>query len=202
MFKESELIDFMTFLYETPTMAFDNPVGKKIYDLIEYLKNSDNEHKHGFDKEQYYHTRAREKESVPYVWDEMLRAPVGVTCAGRYNHPGRSHYYFSDTKDGAESEVKKHNSDKEIQTVCIKPIRDILLLDLSETMRRGKTFLKYLRFPLKEVNDKMPREYLMPCFVSDCCKRIGFEGIKYYGGAKYSNYVVWNDGLFKFVRTE
>ncbi len=58
--------------------------------------------------------------------------------------------------------------------------------------------LRYLRFNLSDVTNKTPREYLIPCFVSDCCKSIGVDGIKYYGTKEYSNYVVWSDGYFTF----
>ena len=47
-----------------------------------------------------------------------------------------------------------------------------------------------------------PREYLIPNFVSDCCKRLEIEGIKYYGGKDYSNYVSWHEGYFEFVKME
>ena len=46
------------------------------------------------------------------------------------------------------------------------------------------------------------REYLIPNFVSDCCKRLEIEGIKYYGGKDYSNYVSWHEGYFEFVKME
>ena len=46
------------------------------------------------------------------------------------------------------------------------------------------------------------REYLIPNFVSDCCKRLKIEGIKYYGGTDYSNYVSWHEGYFEFVEME
>lgn len=86
-----------------------------------------------------------------------------------------------------------------LQTVKLKPVKGILMLDLSGSLTRGKTFLRYLRFSLSDVNDKMPREYLIPCYVSDCCKEIGFDGIKYYGAKDYSNYVAWNDGYFDYA---
>lgn len=57
----------------------------------------------------------------------------------------------------------------------------------------------YLRFSLTDKSDKMPKEYLIPCFVADCCKCIGFEGIKYYGSKEYNNYVVWDDGFFDYA---
>ncbi len=196
---ELELMDFMSFLFDTPSFASNHPAGQKIYQFIQNLMNRDNEYKHGFDHEVFYHSRARKTEDRPFIHDEMLRVPIGIAGPGRYNNPGRSHYYFCDSAKGAEAEIKKHNPDRTVQTIKLIPIKQIVLLDLSGTMRKGEAFLRYLRFPLSSVDDRTPREYLIPCYVAECCKRIGFDGIKYYGGKGYSNYVAWTDGYFKFA---
>ena len=198
---EQELMEFMSCLFNTPSFASNHPAGKKIYKFIQSLMSKDTKYKHGFDKDVFYHSRARSKEAIPFVNDEMLRAPIGVTGPGRYNNAGRSHYYFADTPEGSEAEIRKHNPDKIIQTVRLVPAKDIVLLDLSGAMKKGATFLRYLRFPLSNANDKTPREYLIPCYVAECCKLIGFDGIKYYGGKDYCNYVSWNDGYFNVAGT-
>ena len=87
--------------------------------------------------------------------------------------------------------------DQEIQTIRIRPVKNIKLLDLSGTLHRGKTFLRMIRYSITEDCNKMPKEYLLPCFVADCCQQIGFDGIKYYGSKDYNNYVSWSDGYFK-----
>ena len=74
------------------------------------------------------------------------------------------------------------------------------MIDLSGTIQNAKTFLKYLRFPCDD-QSAMPRVYLIPNYVSDCCRLHGIEGIKYYGSKKYSNYVTWHAGYFELVRT-
>ena len=86
--------------------------------------------------------------------------------------------------------------DQEIQTIGIRPVKNIKLLDLSGTLHRGKTFLRMIRYSITEDCNKMPKEYLLPCFVADCCRQIGFDGIKYYGSKDYNNYVTWSDGYF------
>ena len=174
-----------------------NNVGQKIQELIMelYIKKS---YSIGFDETCYYHCRTRRKDEAPFTYTQMLKAPVGLPWSGRYNHQGQSHYYFSFSFKGAEAEVIKHKSKNEVlQTIRILPHKEIDLLDLSQTIRRGKTFLKFLRFKISDVNDKTPREYLIPCFVAECCKMIGFDGIKYQGSKEYNNYVVWSDGYFE-----
>ena len=134
---------------------------------------------------------------MPFTFDEMMKAPYGLPGAGRFNQVGRPHFYFASTKHGAEVEVKKHlKKDEVLQTVMIRPVKEIRLLDLSQSLQRGVTFLKWMRYPLSEVKNQMPREYLLPCYVADCCQMIGFDGIKYYGSKEYDNYVSWSDGYF------
>ena len=104
-------------------------------------KSSSSPNKIGFDEDFYYHSRARYSGVAPYVSAQMLKAPVGVTGPGRYNHPGRSHYYFANTQHGAIEEVRKHlKNEQEIQTIKIKPVNPIVILDLSNTMRKGSIF--------------------------------------------------------------
>ena len=202
--EEIELMDFMDYIFKTPTLSSTHPTGIKIIEMIRNIwTSSSSTNKIGFDEDIYYHSRARYIDTAPYVSDQMLKAPVGVTGPGRYNHPGRSHYYFANTREGSIEEVRKHLKNKqEIQTIKIKPVNSIVILDLSNTMKKGNIFLKYLRYPIDSVTDIMPREYLIPCFVSDCCKKVGFEGIKYYGSKSYNNYVCWKDGYFEFAGNE
>ena len=199
IFNENELMNFMSYLDEMPMLAMQNDVGKRIYELICNFPLQ-----MGFDCDEYYHCRARSKEDAPYVWEQMKKAPYGVTEPGRYNHSGQSYFYFSDIQTGAETEVYKHMSalDKEnkvLQTVKVGIFKNAKLIDLSAKNMRGlNTLLKYIRFPLNDIS-KNPRVYLIPSFISMCCKSAGIDGIKYYGGKDYSNYVTWDDGYYSFI---
>lgn len=196
---EIELISFMAVLAKQYGVGLLNNTGKKIYT---WLRNQFSRNLFlDFDKEYFFHSRARNKEVMPYIPDQMIRAPYGAPGAGRFNLTGVAHYYFSDTQNGAEVEVKKHINPNQMipQTAKIKPVKPIKLLDLSGALQRGAAFLKMIRYQVSDPDCKMPREYLIPCFIADCCKQIGFEGIKYYGSKEYSNYVSWDDGYFTFV---
>ena len=192
IFDEIELMNFMTLLQNTPTFAAEDQVGRKIQQLIEHtVEHTD------FDCDFYYHSRPQEDGACPFTFHEMLTAPSGVTGPGRYNYPGQAFYYFANTIDGSTAEVKKHNNGKNVQTVQIRPNKSINMIDLSGSLKCGQTFLKYIRFPAGD--EQIPKAYLIPCFVSDCCRRCGIDGIKYYGTKEYSNYVSWNAGYFEFV---
>ena len=201
VFTENDLMDFMSFLNDSPMMAMGNDTGRKIYEMINNLNAFIN-----FDQKNYYHSRARLREEAPYVWDQMRTAPYGVALYGRYNQPGQAFFYFTDTIEGSEKEIQKHmtKNDKQlktIQTAEIEAQQQVDLMDLSaKTMRGLNTFLKYIRFPLDNDTSMRPRVYLIPSFVASCCRQCGIDGIKYYGGKDYSNYVTWNDGYFRFIR--
>ena len=200
LFSKSELINFASYIESTPMTALETQTGRKIKSLIlEYYNKR--EHTISFDREEYYHCRSHKSNEMDFTFQEMLRAPHGLPWAGRFNHVGQSHYYFSDTQKGAETEVRKHLSSNDVlQTIKIKPKRSIALLDISTSIPKCNTFLNHLRFNLRD-NDTshMPKEYLIPCFIADCCIRIGFEGIKYYGSKEYNNYVTWGSDCFDYV---
>lgn len=192
---ETELMDFMTFLQNTPTRGCQHPVGRKIEHIVDSWG-----HQIDFDCSKYYHARSRKQDDIAYTYNDMLNAPNGITCAGRFNFTGQAYYYFSNTPDGAVAEVKKHLRKENCIQVCeIKPNKRITLIDLSGDWK-CKRFLRYIRYPVTDYSLSMPREYLIPCFVSDCCRSKNIDGIKYCGNSEYNNYVTWNPGYFSFSR--
>ena len=189
---EAELIDFMNELCTMPEFAGGHPVARKIYEIISGWNDI-----RGFDCEAYYHARGLSGTQCPYSEAEMGCAPRIYVGAGRYNHVGQSHYYFADTPEGAATEIRKHQRPDRIEIATVTPVREIRMIDLSTTVKTPNKFLEYIRFEIDNPEDRCPRQYLIPSFVTTCCKRVGIEGIKYYGSAKYTNYVAWNDGYFR-----
>jgi hypothetical protein len=145
LFSEVELIDFCSFLSRTPMLGFQSETGKKIFNFLHELFLNKTQST-GFDKDIYYHCRSYRKGVQPFTYDQMLKAPNGLPWAGRFNQVGRSNYYFADSQSGAESEIKKHKTNDDIlQTVKLKPVKEIMLLDLSGALARGTTFLRKSR---------------------------------------------------------
>ena len=156
-----------------------------------------------FDHDTYYHARILPEGHCPYTENELRQAPYGVTWHGRFNYVGQSHYYFSDVQKGALLEVAKHSKEKQVQIATLKPSRKIKMIDLSGELTTQNKFLEYCRFnPSPDQYPNIKREYLLPCYVANCCEMHGIEGIKYYGSKEYKNYVSWNDSYFKFVSSE
>lgn len=195
---EADLISFLNYLEKYPPYASTHIIGKQINDIIASWDRLID-----FDCENYYHARALREGSCPYTESELLQAPHGVTWHGRFNYIGQSHFYFSDVPRGALLEVTKHSKEKKVQIARIRPIRAIRMIDLSGEIETQNKFLEYCRFkPAPNEHPYIKREYLLPCYVANCCEMHGIEGIKYYGSREYSNYVSWNDAYFKLVDSE
>lgn len=192
---EADLISFLTYLEKYRTLASDHPTGKRIREIVAgWAPDLD------FDCDFFYHARALREGACPYTESDLRKAPTGYSGHGRFNFTGQSHYYFSDTEKGAVTEVAKHNKEANIQIAKLRPKRSIRMIDLSGEIKTQNKFLEYCRFtPSPEQYPNIKREYLLPCFVADCCKYYDIEGIKYYGSKEYSNYVSWEDSYFDIV---
>lgn len=193
---EEELFAFHRHLSTYTSLGPAHEVGEKIMRLVKNIDTTIS-----FDADHYYHARTIDDGAAPYTDEDMTCAPHGITSFGRFNHIGDNYYYFSDQKDGAIEEVRKHSPKSKVQVAMLKPVGKFRLVDISQN--EENVFLKYCRFKFDPTSiKKVPREYLIPSYFSDCCKMHGFDGIKYYGTQSYKNYVTWKDGKFIFVRQE
>lgn len=195
---EADLISFLSQLENNPAFACEHETGQHIRDII-----SNWDAIMGFDCDHYYHARSLSESAKPYTEAQLRQAPTGYTGHGRYNYVGQSHYYFSNVEKGAILEVTKHTTDRRIQIAKLQPVKPIRMIDLSIDIQKPNKFLEYCRVsPNLEESPKIRREYLLPCYVANCCKLYRIDGIKYYGSKEYTNYVSWNDGFFKITHSE
>jgi hypothetical protein len=199
-----ELTDFITALrsYGYAVNFVKKETSLKIYEIIKNNKLGFVELKK---KENYYHGRIREVNRQPFYGEEMEQCPREKSNCGRYNRPGLSCYYMSDSIDGAEKETLNHlnvNQRNEYiaQIAMVSMDSDVRLLDLSVNKKEYNDFYQYLRSPIENIDDKWPKEYLLSNYVADCCRACSYDGIKYYGEKNYSNFVLWKDGKVKFVK--
>lgn len=191
---EVDMMKLQQLCSDAPAFARDCKAGRVIWETIRDWKDAIS-----FDRPVYYHARLKPAGTAPYLKDDMAKAPRLLVKAGRFNGPQKAYYYFSDTEHGAMQEIGKHGSEDEAQVAEIEGKRDVRLIDLSGVGRGTNYFLKYLRFPFTNTDQVIPPEYLVPNFVAQCCRHAGIDGIKYYGSKTYSNYVVWDDDLFRIA---
>ena len=193
---EEELFALHRHLSTYPSLGPAHYVGEKIMKLVKNIETTIS-----FDSQYFYHARLIDDDAPPYTDEDMTCAPHGITSFGRFNHIGDNYFYFSDQKTGAVEEVRKHSPKNKVQVAKLRPKGKIRMVDISQN--EENVFLKYCRFKFDPTsNKKVPREYLIPSYFSDCCKLQGFDGIKYYGTQSYKNYVTWKDGHFVFVDQE
>lgn len=190
-----ELVSFESQLCEDVTFAIEHPVGKKIFEIIKGWKSFIS-----FDDATYYHARKLEEGQEYFLDQEMLRAPRNVSSHGRYNAIGKSCYYVAETRDGAVNEIAKHSGGKKvkIQVVGLKAVKKAKIIDLSGEIKGTNKFMEHMRFTVENEEGKIVKEYLLPNFVTSCCKRLGIEGIK-YRSTGYDCCVLWKDDYFEFV---
>lgn len=191
---EVDMMKLQQLCSDDPAFATDCKAGRVIWETVRDWKDAIS-----FDRPVYYHARLKPAGTAPYLKDDMAKAPRLLVKAGRFNGPQKAYYYFSDTEHGAMQEIGKHGSEDEAQVAEIEGKRDVRLIDLSGVGRGTNYFLKYLRFPFTNTDQVIPPEYLVPNFVAQCCRHAGIDGIKYYGSKTYSNYVVWDDDLFRIA---
>lgn len=191
---EVDMMKLQQLCSDDPAFAKDCKAGRVIWETVRDWKDAIS-----FDRPVYYHARLKPAGTPPYLKDDMAKAPRLLVKAGRFNGPQKAYYYFSDTEHGAMQEIGKHGSEDEAQVAEIEGKRDVRLIDLSGVGRGTNYFLKYLRFPFTNTDQVIPPEYLVPNFVAQCCRHAGIDGIKYYGSKTYSNYVVWDDDLFRIA---
>lgn len=191
---EVDMMKLQQLCSDDPAFARDCKAGRVIWETVRDWKDAIS-----FDRPVYYHARLKPAGTAPYLKDDMAKAPRLLVKAGRFNGPQKAYYYFSDTEHGAMQEIGKHGSEDEAQVAEIEGKRDVRLIDLSGVGRGTNYFLKYLRFPFTNTDQVIPPEYLVPNFVAQCCRHAGIDGIKYYGNKTYSNYVVWDDDLFRIA---
>lgn len=195
LFKEITAVELMRLndiLATGIEFAMTNSTAKRIFAILqewtEYMS---------FDMDVYYRARKIEEGQAPYTIKNFGIAPEKYVGYGRYNHDGQCHYYVASSEKGACTEIRKHDRNAILQVATLKPKRDVKLIDLSDKTD-GITFLNHLRFEVDE-NERVPRAYLLPCFIASCCKRTQIEGIKYYGSKEYDNYVTWDSGYYDVI---
>jgi hypothetical protein len=193
-FTDEDMVSFLNHCAMHPGLQLKHTVGRRLYEIVRNWSSFID-----FQQDEYYHARKLDADTCPYSENEMCQTPRGMSGHGRFNNIGESHYYISDTREGAIAEIRNHarTGDYAIQVARVTPSKPIKMIDLSTNSPRN-VFLDYCRYaPIHDDGTYIKREYLIPSFFATCCKDVGIEGIKYYGTKSYNNCVVWNDGYFK-----
>ncbi|WP_394542158.1 hypothetical protein [Priestia aryabhattai] len=185
--KRFELTNFLSFLKKSPMLALNHLVGKKLYELLSAMYKSMDYIT--LNNEILYRGRTRNMGSKVYKPQEMWNPPFGVSSHGRYNIVGTSVLYLTDNQNFIPYELH-YTTSQELDVATIEVITPIKVLDLSYLIGDFGKFLSQN----PQSGNIMKLEYLLTNFISECCKDIGFHGIKYKGVKEgdYNNYAILN----------
>jgi hypothetical protein len=181
-----------------PTLALENPLGRKI---LKEIKNGAIPLTNLSGK--WIRARRVEDESI-LKSDQMYAPPKGKPGEGRYNHAGQSVLYLADNEDSAAQECLGMINQSGIvwlQEFEIKLINNILNLksnwdDLGPD--NGALIVALLSSNILERkvenrNDKWKPQYFATRFIADCARLRGLNGIMYNSTRSYGTNIV----LFK-----
>jgi hypothetical protein len=187
-FSAHQLSQFKEFIYTYPLLAHKHEVGDMIY---QYIK------KH-FDSNDYeiltvgstlYRGRLRKRDQTTFDKNELWNPPIGKSSHGRYNMIGVSVLYCSSAKEGIPYEINPQLNDI-IDIATIRTKEDMSIVNLDKLFNGLETY-----FSQKVSESKALKEtYILTSFISDCCREVGFNGIKYFGlgNDQYINYALSN----------
>ena len=188
----SECEDFINYVSQYPMLSFKNDIGKKIYEFIEKV-----------DFVEIYNIkvfRVRKHEygrKAMYTEDEMFLAPYKLTQQSRFSSTGQNYLYTSEKLNIAKEEVnmKKEDLYTWIHLEIKNPFR---ILDIRNN---NIPIFEYCHLKSEDKNSKINTEYLLPNYIADCAKQIGFEGVQYYSIIDNitNNYVFFKPGIRDFI---
>lgn len=197
----NKLNEFQQYLEKYPTLALNVSIGRKLFkeitsDTVSHCTISGN----------WFRGRVV-NESRVYNNGDMFAPPPGTVGSGRYHHAGQSVLYLSQKKDIAVGEtIDKLNEAVLVwlQEYTITKIPRIL--DLTNDWSKFEVIesavmiavlsSSLLDQTVEDRNKTSKPQYSITCFVSDCARCAGFNGIRYTSSRGYGDNVVifnWND---------
>ena len=164
-------ISFLYFLSNYPMLGMQNEVGKKLFDI---LANMD---QHELKPIELFKGRIWEdKQEIPFVEDQMFQPPSEVSQQKRFNPHGLQTLYFSESKQGVKAELGINDKNLKKNTIIkVTNTRPFKVIDLSTN---SSPIIALCNKPSNS-DSILKIEYLVPNFISQCCKYHEIDGIVY-----------------------
>ncbi len=189
---KKKIIDLQEYIKFYPSLVLDNPLARKIQKEIE----SQTLPICVLEKFDCYRSRIVGDAKVFNSVD--LGAPdVGIARIGRYNHPGQSVLYVSESRDCSVAEILDDYHQPAliwVQKYHIDGITNILdlkidwggFLNFESILFTALLNNNVLERRMSKDNSTWKPGYLLTNFVADCAKKAKYNGIK-YNSSKYSD---------------
>ncbi|MEI7014614.1 RES family NAD+ phosphorylase [Leptospira licerasiae] len=197
--------EFAEYLVKYPMLGLNHKVGRELFRAIQTLPTE------VIQNEIWFRSRNAKKLRNPKSIQLLNPNPEKYEIKeGRYNHYGQSHFYCADEEDTALKEIfSKEDGTGWIQKFKIKYVNNILDItvdpDREDVPRNylagAMLFSRVLRRTVSKSTYWKP-EYIVPRFVADLAKSLGFRGLIYSGSEHFGkNLVIFNlsENDFEFV---
>ena len=177
--------EFISFLERFPFFASESRIGKNIY---EELREKSKELISTIPKDTiFFRGRVRKKDDMDYSFKEMFGPHHQDADIQRFSFYGNSCLYLASSLSVVSKELGRK---KYITRISFKNKRKLKVLDFTDKM--GVVFTLGMK---EKINiEKMPKEYLIPNFISQCCTYLNeyegtdIDGIRYPSTKDNSGY--------------
>jgi hypothetical protein len=168
-----EIARFYTHLSEYPMLGLAHQVGARILKDLRAKTKRFVECPRGL---HLFRARAfREGREMPFGAHEMIGPTVETSKQGRFNVAGQSARYTADTKEGAITE-SRNDGPCTVQVDELELLNPMEFLDLTG---RQSPLIKHCSFSTVGTSPHLGAAYLVPNFVSQCCRHHRIQGIRY-----------------------
>lgn len=194
---ETDAAKFINDLERFPFFALKSKVGRIIFN--ELKKRSEEFSIIIPEGTLFYRGRPGKKAAMPFSFKEMFGPYYEKASIQRFSFFGNSCLYLGSSLAVVNAEFKRR---KYVTKISLKNKSELHLLDYSDRM--GAIFF----LGMKEAKSKavMPKEYLLPNFISQCCFYINETGDYHIDGIRYpsnkeksgDSYVLFNQSMENF----
>jgi len=164
---EEELKTLQSDLANSNLLALDNKVAKRIHDYFLNVKAKPQKISGPL-----FHGRERteDEQERPFTQEELsVKAPLGLSSAGRFNEVNQPLYYSCDNEAVLADELKINGEDTKVFDVLkFYPDREMKVLDLSQENQALWSFC--LQKVSRLGNFVVPVEYQIPMFIGACLR--------------------------------
>ena len=166
----ADAIDFYDFLTEYPMLGYMHEIGQRIFQFIESQDRLTIENTDLFRVRGYSATR-----KSPFSLREMIGPPFGAAPMNRFNNSGMNVSYFSEDRDVPMKEVGIRDGDR-YTIVQVRLVQDKRMLDVRDI---DVPLFRLCQSKVEKKSDYYSVEYILPNFVADCARKVGFDGLVY-----------------------
>ncbi len=186
-----ECSDFINYISCYPMLAYKHRAGKKIYEFLKSQKE-----KNIINKIIYRVRMPSGNKTIPYTQNEMFEPAYKMPKQNRFSNIGINALYLSEKLEVAKEETDVKKEDR-CTWIKLKIKSDLKILDVSD---KNIPLFAHCHKMQESRQQMLNVEYLIPNFISDCSRNIGFDGIVYKSihDESCKNYVLFNVGKRDF----